>query len=644
MSRWRCRPRVRGAVVHRSTDCEAHSASLRGRARGTTLANAERRKADRRSASFVRQRKESSMRASIANGMKKGGMVAALLATATVTAFGSAGCGESAPPPTTGNDDVTRVQSAITQITISGRVTKTGNIGVANIPIRLNGQSQAWALTNSTGNYSFTVNPGSYSVRPEEAACTFVPDVVNLNNLTANTTRNFTVSGAMCTGTPVSAAKAMVLVDSRLYAQLGTEINQYKAFAEARRGFTIDLRKDQQFDAMTFTAVKQYIVNARAANPAIEGVLFIGNIKLPSFYKSRLDISLTRLYPRYYDDLDGISSKRYATGEIDPICPPSIPNGDVKCVVSPRADGSSGPVTVIAHDFDDLDYGPNPGPEIWTAYMPVGVAGSANTYTDFANQLRPYFQKLARYYNHELLSNGRYYYVSNDHGEQFDKMWNTWGKTKIDWYGRPGPNGETGGNCFVNGTNVCYARWNLESFASPTAFMTYWESLPFVDEGWQQDTIYLGHMNAQLYDVAEVLLHSGADFSLITSTQAKTITNGGLIAVSGGCGVAGYSQPGAPATTAVDGGAAVVSNNIMLAYLYGSAKSVASLGAPAWRGHSGRFQTAYEVLKLGGNTAYLGAANKVRLTELYTQSMNKWDLKENSVEQLFGDPFMDLRP
>ena len=32
----------------------------------------------------------------------------------------------------------------------------------------------------------------------------------------------------------------------------------------------------------------------------------IGNIKLPSFYKARIDLSLTRLYPRYYEDLDGV--------------------------------------------------------------------------------------------------------------------------------------------------------------------------------------------------------------------------------------------------------------------------------------------------------------------------------------------------
>ena len=43
--------------------------------------------------------------------------------------------------------------------------------------------------------------------------------------------------------------------------------------------------------------------------------------------------------------------------------------------------------------------------------------------------------------------------------------------------------------------------------------------------------------------------------------------------------------------------------------------------------------------------AYLGKANKARLDRLYTQSAgNKWELKENTNEMMFGNPFMDLRP
>jgi hypothetical protein len=275
--------------------------------------------------------------------------------------------------------------------------------------------------------------------------------------------------------------------------------------------------------------------------------------------------------------------------------------------------------------------------------MPVGVVGAANTYTDFANQLRPYLQKLATYYNHQLVSNGRYYYVSNDHGEQFGQVWNAFGKTNIDWYGRPGPNHETDYNCYVNGVNVCYRRWNTESYPDAATFIAAVDADWFVGEGWQQPSIYIGHMNAAIYDVSEVGMHSFSEESLISSTDALALTKGGLIAVSSGCGVAGFAQPGAPATTAVDVGT-MASSNIMLAYLYGSSKAVASLGAPQWRGHYGHYPTVYEALKLGGATAYLGSANKARLDRLYAQSGNKWDLKENANEMMFGDPFMDLRP
>jgi hypothetical protein len=50
--------------------------------------------------------------------------------------------------------------------------------------------------------------------------------------------------------------------------------------------------------------------------PALEGVLFIGNIKLPSFFQSRTDTADTRLLPRYYEDLDGVFSKRLRRGRL----------------------------------------------------------------------------------------------------------------------------------------------------------------------------------------------------------------------------------------------------------------------------------------------------------------------------------------
>ena len=53
------------------------------------------------------------------------------------------------------------------------------------------------------GNYSFSgLFAGSYSVRPTKQNCSFVPDVVNMNNLTASRVQNFSGFGPGCGGTP----------------------------------------------------------------------------------------------------------------------------------------------------------------------------------------------------------------------------------------------------------------------------------------------------------------------------------------------------------------------------------------------------------------------------------------------------------
>jgi hypothetical protein len=562
---------------------------------------------------------------------RKRSLVAAMLPMTVL-----AGCG--VEPEGSGNDDVAVVQGAVTTYTISGRVT-VGGAGLANVPIRMTGALQATQLTNATGNYSFTgLNAGSYTVRAEKANCTFTPSVANLNNVHANTTQNFTASGSLCASP--GAPKALVLIDSRLYAQLGSTIDQYKALAEARRGFALDLRKDQQFDAMTFAQVRSIIVSARNANPAIGGVLFIGNIKMPSFYKLRQDLTFARYLPRYYEDLDGVFTKRYADFEVDPVCQQgSTP--DTKCVVQDRLDGS-GPVTVQPHDFDDTDFGPNRDPELWASFMPVGVAGTGNTYTDFANQLRPYFQKVFRFYNHEVHTNRRLYFVSNDRGERFDESWDAYGPGMIDFYGKPGPQGQTDVDCIVNGTNLCYARWPLESYGSYAAFDTVYANSPWVGENWQQSSIMVSHLTANLYDVVESDEHSSETESIITTAQARGLTNAGLFIAASGCNVAGYVAPGAPASSSVNTTTSPSDNILIGGYLYGSSKAIAAAGEPFWRVHYGHWPLMYKEMKLNG--AYLGAAHLTRMKRLYALSSDKWTLKDNGSEMLLGDPFMDLNP
>jgi hypothetical protein len=534
--------------------------------------------------------------------------------------------------------DIGVVQGAVTQITISGKVTFSNGSAVPGVPVRLNGLSQATSITNVTGNYSFTINPGSYSVRPEKTGCAFTPDVVNLNNQNTSITKNFTASGSQCVTSGPANAKAMVIIDSRLYAQLGSTFDTWKSLVEARRGFALDVRKDQQYDGMTFSAIRNVIVSARTANPAIEGALMVGNIKLPSFYKIRADIPVRRLLPRYYEDLDGVFSKIYPDGSIDPVCPEGAPPG-TKCVVG------GGPVTVMPHDFDDTTLGPNRDPEIWTSYMPVGVAGTSNTYTDFGNQLRPYFQKLINFYNHQYVTNGKYYLVANGRGDMAT-LWNAFGKAKIDFYGKDGPNGETGNACLTPSGNVCYVRWPLENYATSADFITAYDAMPWVAENWQQDSIFISHMNANTYAVDHVLTHGDETWALIGTAQAKALTSSGLITFLDGCGAAGMAQPGAPAESGVDT-TILASDNVLLAYLYGTSKTLAGFGAPNLRVEYSEAPTLVSTLMSNGTptSSYLGAANIVRLKKIYAAAGTDKDaLKSKQNEMMVGDPFIDLKP
>jgi hypothetical protein len=85
-------------------------------------------------------------------------------------------------------------------LTISGRVTNAAGNPVSGVKVNLNGAIQGVRTTTATGSYSFSVNPGSYSVQPS-GPCTFTPTVVNLNNVNTSRTQNF-VAGAGCVATP----------------------------------------------------------------------------------------------------------------------------------------------------------------------------------------------------------------------------------------------------------------------------------------------------------------------------------------------------------------------------------------------------------------------------------------------------------
>jgi hypothetical protein len=86
-------------------------------------------------------------------------------------------------------------------LTIQGKVT-SGGLPVAGARVWLNGSTQGYRTTDETGAYSFAVNPGSYSVNAQGTCSSFTPNVVNLNNLHANSTQNF--QGTHCPPAPLT--------------------------------------------------------------------------------------------------------------------------------------------------------------------------------------------------------------------------------------------------------------------------------------------------------------------------------------------------------------------------------------------------------------------------------------------------------
>jgi hypothetical protein len=85
---------------------------------------------------------------------------------------------------------------------------------------------------------------------------------------------------------PVTTEKAVMLVDGRLYGRLAPRIDQYRQAAQLRRGFGIALHVIDGIDEWPYVLVRSYLQQQRAGAPGLEGVVVMGNIKLPSFATS----------------------------------------------------------------------------------------------------------------------------------------------------------------------------------------------------------------------------------------------------------------------------------------------------------------------------------------------------------------------
>jgi hypothetical protein len=446
-------------------------------------------------------------------------------------------------------------------------------------------------------------------------------------------------------GGPTLLPKALLLIDSRLYALIGEKLEQYRALAEQRRGFTIELRVETGLDDRSFVELKSWLTRERQLNPGLEGVLFVGNVSVPTFYKPRNDNLATRLYPYFYEDLDATWMRAQDPGTLDPLCLDQPGQVQQNCNV--LAD-----TIVPPHDYDRLIPGSSLGPELWSAYWPVGISGGPNDYAAFATQLGPYLDKLIAYYSGRVESNGRYYFVSNDPlWNTLELLWNSAPRTALDFYGKPGPQGQVGEACIVGTENLCYVRWPLESYDSFAAFRQAYEAEPFVGEGWQQPSIFTAHMNAALYDMVEVNVPGEPGRALLDTAESAALSHAGLIVALGGSSVVGFAEP--RAGSSVDIPNVLPSSSVGVAYLYGKSQALAVLGDPTQRGHAGNFPVVYATLK-SASGAYLGNAHRAQMLQNYTDAGYErcvaannpncgYAVSETASEMLLGDPFLDLQ-
>jgi len=424
--------------------------------------------------------------------------------------------------------------------------------------------------------------------------------------------------------TVLSNTAALVLVDNRLYALLENEINLYIELAEQRRAFDIVVDSDKNLDDYSYQNIRNLIKSYRASYPGLEGVLFIGNIKLPSFYKNRADILPIRSFPAYYEDFDLNVTRHYGPGAVDPYCDGG--NSPYCQVVK------EGGYTVPEHDFDDiLDY--PTAPDIWTSHMPVGMSNN-DTYHDFANQLRPYLNKIIDFYQGRYVPEKKMYMVSNDLGE-FD-FWQLYDDvSNVDFYSM-NPSQDTTCICSGRSAEECYTRVPLESYNSNADFLADYSSRFWMGEKWQSPDIFTRHMTSNNYEFVVVVAHGTEKGCIINSTQAHNLLNGGIVMMVKGCSAAGFKQPQSPSNVE----SVWPAENLLVNYLVGNSNCLAALGDPYVRAHYPYFEKIINLMK--NDSEYLGRAHFKRMQHLYATAGDRIALKENLGEMLLGDPFLDV--
>jgi hypothetical protein len=419
--------------------------------------------------------------------------------------------------------------------------------------------------------------------------------------------------------------RALVIVDARLHALIAPDLEAYIRAAAARRKFRIALLPLVGLDDAQPPEVRRAIQGWRRARPDLEGILFVGNVKLPSFFLPRADTPSTRLWPRYFEDLDMVAERRIPPGTILKECGPDQP---WPCLAGIRE------LEAPDHDFDTLAQGPSEGPELWAAFLPVGYQEEGkNTYPGWAKQLAPFFRKAIAFHEGKTSYGRGLYLVSNDLSclARSRPVWDAVGPGEIEFYSI----NEKGPGAFKDNP-AGYLRAGLENHASLDGFLASAAKLPWMDEGWQSPEVFLAHMKQSRRRFVWWNVHSNPELSLVSHRQAQDMENGGLIALLNGCAVGGFRQPGSRSPVDLR---TVPENNVLVSLVYGRSAFLAALGSPHNRVDDEHATPFFQHLYANG---YLGMAHRLRLLAQDRDSPSPGALRGRQ-EMLIGDPFLDIR-
>lgn len=403
--------------------------------------------------------------------------------------------------------------------------------------------------------------------------------------------------------------KALMLVDHRLYTEVTDELDKYRCLVERRREFDVSLHDIPDIDNWFPEDIKEYLISQHSsledALGNLEGVLFIGNIKIPTFCLDYGNIRLKGLVPSFYENLDAIYAKD-----------------------NPPAD------CVEPFDFNTWTEGQEFGPEIWVSFLPVGFADTTrNTYSGYAEQIRPFLNKVIQFYEDGVVIEKKLYQVSNQLWYELGDSWDYYGPDGIDFYAvNPDPKGTippgtpAGEYCLRNGrtTADCYIRAPMEQYVTFDDFWQYYLSREWMGEGWQDGNIYKEHMKAHVYEFVWVNTHADEGWSLISSAEARVLENGGIVMLGSGCNVGRFSQPDGNLVSS-----AMPNENLLINYIYGSSHFISATGSTFTRQWEPRFA---ELVDLAHNEPYFGKAYR----ENRRANGMSW------LEILVGDPFLDF--